>query len=622
MDLVFPDSIPRREEITDHLDTFASRGECEPVTFCVRTLSEIRGLEVKAGELVREGGGRLEAPDVRIVRCAPRLFQGEAPLYEGGPIGVMDMPTYLEEARAVDAAAGTTLQYWLTVTVGEEARAGMYHGDVEIRQEGGGTYTVDLAVDVLPIVLVEPRVTLGFWDFAYQNYDGEIGTVGDVYATMRRHGMNAVFTMAGLFHYHPETDTHDFSEHLSVGDDGLVGIRWEGTPLAERMEAAKRAGFKAVCYSPAFGPFVGRAVRERVDKETLDRETSQELAELLSRYEGSEQYDVISKETTNVSEKYYPLFSESYARMYAQIVEEILKEAERRGWPRIVMDPGDETFSHHVHDRVSFPLVIRHLELMKCAGATTILNHVSPLMGAEYGEYARAALRFVDIGMPAPRLSPSHTAPYGGTMEKMVEAFGKLGIVTYTYNMTMPRTPDLAAARFNAGWFFETVGEGVRGEFDYVFFRVEGDPYNPLDSRYWNNEFLWFYPPREKENRLGGGAVSLEAKREGVDDLRYVQTLASLIERAEAREDSTDAERAAREAEATRKRILGSFDFSRIIEEGYPRSHWDTVAGARGAMPTVSGAFRLANGWTLEAYDRHRRDIADAIVQLQEALAE
>jgi len=52
----------------------------------------------------------------------PRLSPGNSdygrgPLYEGGPIGVMGTPTYLEKARPTDVAAGRTVQYWLTVHV-------------------------------------------------------------------------------------------------------------------------------------------------------------------------------------------------------------------------------------------------------------------------------------------------------------------------------------------------------------------------------------------------------------------------------------------------------------------------------------------------------------------------
>ncbi len=156
---------------------------------------------------------------LRHLRMSPAnsdLTRG--PLYPGGPIGVMAMPTYLEEARAVDVAVGTTVQYWLTVHVDKDAHAGVYEGDILIRREGGAAHAIRLSVEVLPITLVEPTVTLGFWDFQAEPYGGEIGTVTEVYETMRQHGMNAVFTKAGLWERDPEGGTpYDFSRHLEVG---------------------------------------------------------------------------------------------------------------------------------------------------------------------------------------------------------------------------------------------------------------------------------------------------------------------------------------------------------------------------------------------------------------------
>ena len=49
-------------------------------------------------------------------------------------------------------------------------------------------------------------------------------------------------------------------------------------------------------------------------------------------------------------------------------------------------------------------------------------------------------------------------------------------------------------------------------------------------------------------------------------------------------------------------------------------SRWDTVRVTEGKKPTVSGHFRLANGWTFSTYDRSRRAFAQEIIKLREAL--
>ena len=639
MDLVFPNSVPKREEITDTLRVFAARTEYEPVTFCVRALEELRELEVKAFALVSKAGGVLQAPEVRIVRCSPRMSPANSdftrgPLYPGGPIGVMAMPTYLEEARAVDVAAGTTVQYWLTVHVDKDAHAGVYEGDILIGREGGAAHAIRLSVEVLPITLVEPTVTLGFWDFQAEPYGGEIGTVTEVYETMRRYGMNAVFTKAGLWERDPEGGTpYDFSRHLEVGQKGGVKIRWEGTPLAERLETAKRAGLKQVCYHPRFGfrgGFVGKVVSRQVDRKTLEQQTLQELERVLGRYAGSAHYELIKKEISNVSQRYFPVFSKAYGTLYVRILREILEEGRRREWPEILVCPGDERFSHQrkKHQRgdigTALPLAERELELMKRAGATTIMNQLSPFMlqrkWAWFGDYAREAARFVDIGMPV--LRPSYTK-IPGTLDEVirqvVDGLAEWDVTMYTYNVTIFGMPDLEATRFNSGYLFKTLCRGVKGEYDYIFFHPQGDAYNPLDGY----DYMWFFPASEEDGRLGGPALWLEAKREGVDDLSYLQTLESLVKRSEARTGSADVLEAVQAAQEARRRIVGSFDFSRLMDAdrlGGCLSRWDSTVALPGTAPTIMGTARLPNGWDLETYDRNRREIAEAIMRLQKAL--
>ena len=639
MDLVFPNSIPQRREITDKLDAFAARGEYESLTFCVRTLKDIKGLEVKTGRLVSESGDRLAAPEVRIVRCTPRMMQGGSPIHKSGTskfgtFGLMNMPTYLEKARAVDIEAGRTVPYWLTLQVDANTAAGVYRGDIEITQEGGNAHKLSLTVQVFPITLLDSTVPLGFWDSA-QAYEREIGPVAEEYKTLRRYGTNAVFTDAGLWHWNPERTTYDFSRHLALGEHGRVKVTFEGSPLEKHMEAAKQAGFKAVCFVPRFGRFVSEAVRKLVDKQTLDQEISEELATVLSRYKGSQDYDLIKEETTDASKKGtdYPVFSESYAKVYVQILREILQEGRRRGWPQIIVSPGDERFSHHRKgNRTCLPLAIRRLELMKRAEAITIMNQLSPFMRTRkwhwFGDYAREAAPLVDIAVPIFR--PSYTSisgPIDKVMQKVVQGLAEWGVMTYTYNLSTfcVVSPDPSAARFNAGYFFETLGKGVEGEITYAFFRPEGDPYNPLDGKYYRHEFMWYFPPREAEGRLGGPAISLAARREGVDDLRYLQALDVLIKQAQAKTDSLDAQTAARAAVATRKRIFGSFDFTAYLEEERLtslRSRWDTLIASPSVEPVIKGSYRLHNGWDFETYDRNRRDIAEAIIIIQEALAQ
>ena len=452
---------------------------------------------------------------------------------------------------------------------------------------------------------------------------------------MREHGVNAVFARVGLFEYDKKTDAYDFSKYISIDDSGHVTVALDGSSLEASMIAAKKTGLRHFIYTPTLSLFVAREVLARYGKPLLEEQIDAEISKVTKRFQGSQQYEVIKKEIINANQKYYPMYSQAYADLYVKIVREICKEVQKRHWPRLVLSSMDEAYSHHVHHPTAYPFVVRHLELMKQAGATTILNHCSPFLGGVYSEYMREAMKYLDIAMPGGRLSleRGRTSPYNATLGQLVEAFSQEGITTYNYSLSGQAGgvfPDLSVVRFSGGFFFHTLGKGVLGNIDYIYFRPEGDPYNPIDDynsadnrQLWSHERLWFFPPQESTGRLGGRSLSLVAKREGFDDLRYLETLNALIEQAKSKLDSPRVQQSTQSASLARQRILASFHFTDKALDDNRRnswSRWDTVRGAKGEKSTVAGELRLANGWTYSKYDHSRREIADAIIQLQKLL--
>lgn len=627
MDLVFPNSVPRRAQITDGLRAFATRGEYEPLTFCVRAVRDLTALSVTADGLRSSSGARLEDPVVRLVRCVPRAWRGEEPLHEHGPVGVMNIPTYLEALRPIDLAADTTVQFWLTLKVAEDAPAGTYRGKVHIDHEDAPPHAIDVTLEVLPITLVPSPNVLGFWDFQ-RPYGDEIGPIGQVYATMARYGVNAVFTRVGHYDYDKKSDSYDFSRFVTIDASGEVSVNLEGSRLQEHMDAAARAGFREVIYHDNIFECLLGSMPARHDAEALARQSEAELARVIARFEGDEQYETIRSQLTAFSRKYPFVYSEAYAELYVRIVRGVMAEARRRGWPRLIMGAWDEAFSHHHRNKIAFPFALRHVELRKRGGAENMANHLSPFMEGEYGAYARAIVPYLDILMPGPRLSRSarHTAPYNATIPQMVAAGAERGIDTYIYSTVGGPGGvwvDLNMARYSQGFFCHSLGRGVRGQYQYIFFRPEQDPYNPVDHpRLWSHERLFFFPPREADGRLGGPGIILAGLREGTDDLRYLETLDAAIGAARARTDDPAARQAADDAAATRDRILGSFRYTDEWLDTNRRnalSRWDRVNITDDGRSSVSGHFRLDNGWVHADYDRNRRAIADAILRVRAA---
>ena len=634
MDLVFPNSIPRANEKNKTLKTWLAPGEQEPATFCLRTLQDLQRLEINTGPLLSDTGARLAAPVVELVRCLPRTWQGEEWLYPAGPVGVMNMPSYLERVRPTDVGANRTVQYWVTIKTEESTAPGTYRGRITITTQRTRPCTLDLQVDVLPVKLRAPTQTLGFWDFQ-RPYQQELGTLDAVYQTMQSHGMNTVFTRAGLYQYQPQTDTYDFSKTISIDAAGRVTVRLQDSDLARCLEAARQAGFKQVIYTPHLQFLIARETMARYDKATLTQQIHAETAKVASRFQTSPQYTLIKREIAHSSDVHYPMYSQAYADLYVAVVRAIRQEVQQHDWPPLVLSTLDEAYSHHVHQRTAFPFVLRHLELARQAGATTILNHCSPFLGGEYGAYVRAAMKHLDIAMPGGRLSleRQHTSPYNATLKQLVAAFTAENVTTYNYSLsgqTGGAFPDLSAVRFANGFFFHTLGRGVQGNIDYIFFRPEGDPYNPIDdftpndnNQLWSHERLWFFPPQRRTNRLGGRALSLAAKREGIDDLRYLQTLTACLAEAQDAATTPAVTTAARNAHITLRKILSSCHFSDQSLDSNERnlwSRWDSVDVQPNQPPQVAGHLRLRIDWDYTQYDRHRRALALQILQLQNTL--
>jgi hypothetical protein len=629
MDLIFPNSIPQEQEVTDRLQLVASRGEYEPVSFCIHTLKELEQLTVRATRLTSPGGDYLAAPKLSIVRCVPRLWQPRRQLYENGPYGVLNMPAYLEELRSLDVAEGRTVQFWVTVKIEDDAKPGVYQGEIWLHNAPGRGGKIRIEVKVLDIDLLDPPQSLGFYDFQ-RPYHGEIGPLKNVYRMLREHGVTTIFTApsTGIHTYDKKTDTYDFSRHVAIDQSGKATVTLNGSVLAEFMEAAKEAGIETMVYTPTLPEFLRPYVRSRYDKAELMQQSEIEVARILKRFEHEPSYETIKQEITAYSKKYPSVYSQPYGDIYSQVIKGIIVEVKLHDWPTLIVSSWDEARHHHRAHKIALPSVLRHIELEERAGAITLFNDCSPFLDDEYGAYTRAIMKYVDIAMPNPQLSldPQECGAYNATLNQIVAAFATEGIATYTYRYSacdggVFATPGLV--RYSSGFFYHTLGKGVQNNFDYIFFRPEYDPYNPTDHPLWAHERLWFFPPQEELDHLGGRSISLAAKREGFDDLRYIHTLETLISQAEAAERSPDARQVARKARAALKGILESFTFSDDAldhRKNFMKSRWDNVNTTPGSKPTVSGKLHLHIGWDYETYDQNRRAIAGQIIKLQKAL--
>jgi len=314
MEMTFPNSIPRKDELTGTLESFTALGEYEPTTFCVRALKDLKNARVAVSDLTDGDGGVIsrENIDVRVVRC----------LVPGGRFGGMLIPALLEKRASVDVDRDTTGQFWLTVWVPSDARPGHYKCQIKFSPENARPGTLEWRLRVLPIKLEEPRGV----SFAIKEGHSlpPYPILREHFEEMRRHGMNT-FEYRGLL-------------GAKMGlKDGKVVVTLNGTSALEMvMKAYMEAGYTEPVHWN-MGSEQGRMADIR--QWCLERG---------------------------------PLESEAFADCYRQVIGAVLEEGRRRGWPEIIFGPEDEPTEWCQRMEAT----VRCLKLLKGLGVRTGENGV------------------------------------------------------------------------------------------------------------------------------------------------------------------------------------------------------------------------------------------------------
>ncbi len=120
-------SIPAPEERVNHLKTFATLGEFEPLNLAVYALRDLQELRVVLAPLRNAGGAEIpsENLDLRLVTEWPI----GNPAYTSNRQKTYRMtPELLEKVTVAEAKAGESLRYWLKIKVPATAEPGLYQG--------------------------------------------------------------------------------------------------------------------------------------------------------------------------------------------------------------------------------------------------------------------------------------------------------------------------------------------------------------------------------------------------------------------------------------------------------------------------------------------------------------
>ncbi|HHX42297.1 MAG TPA: hypothetical protein GX715_20280 [Armatimonadetes bacterium] len=156
-----PDGVPRPEEHARELSAFLTPGEDEPVWVGARALESLKGLAIRV-----DLAGAPVTCDVRHMHFWPQRTGWRSRQWYITPElllpcadGRKMVPTTrgLLEERSFDLAAEETAAFWLTLSARADARPGVYTARVTLQAAGKPALELPLHIEVLPFQLQRPE---------------------------------------------------------------------------------------------------------------------------------------------------------------------------------------------------------------------------------------------------------------------------------------------------------------------------------------------------------------------------------------------------------------------------------------------------------------------------------
>ncbi|MBI3923819.1 MAG: hypothetical protein HY318_20525, partial [Armatimonadetes bacterium] len=549
---VYPDTKPLREEVDSVLSTFGTPGEYEPVTFALYTLKKLKQVKVIVTDLVSSEGKRIGGDNV-VLRRARYWPQRTA---WSGKLEVRTVPELLPKATTADV--NETTLYWLTVHVPDDAKAGVYKGEVRVTAANGGELRKPIVFRVLPFTLKSPP------QLAFGVYDSDV-----MAHAWRWPSAKAEWERRGTYQRMLEKRRRDYMDMATHGiqtftigtprvfeKDGQV--TYDATAIIDTIATAREAGLMT---RPMPG---GCPALDDIGRITKDQD-----------YPGS------GLEPTALP----PKFSEKFEEIYVGGIRYMQNLAKERGWPEILFYPVDEPGSELRHELCS-----RLLKLVKrLPGAR---NYVTGILHEGYLD--KAILPWCEV----PCYTDGEWTPADPAKCK--------GHWFYP-NSAVSNSGDAANARFKSGFGFHA--SGLEGVIPWTYRSTQGNPESDLDSRMCD---FYFSLPEPDEHVP---TIQWEAFREGIDDCRYFYTLENLIQ--QAKESESPAVRSAvAEAERTVNEIRQSTPKLSQFDKGLVAAALFTPdKGSAKEVPFDREQWASAN------LQRFRQAIASQIAHLQNALA-
>ena len=464
-EVVYPNTVPRAEELDPQLAIFASLGEYEPVTFTVLPLKGLPAARVIAGDL-HCGDAVIPSANIEVRSVRNVLVRPNYSTY----FSYHEAPDVLEARESVEIALGRNQRFWITVKVPEDAAPGVYNGKLTFQSAAAEPADVNLRVRVLPIRLKKnPQHIYGMY------YRDPLSNVGEGNSPEA----NAYFAQKAEWE-RQDMVAHGMNSHISqvsgLERDERGNWAMDGAETERRIALDRKYGLAGKPLVVSFP--VGSWYARLVDKQGLGSHLRLVRDDVPQSF-----YDEVTK-----------------------MVQAIEREKTKYDWPEFLYYPIDEPST----EEKSVRFMAGVLKAIKQVPGVRTYVTADPSH-----EQFEPMWPYVDVWCCQPFVF-GYEKIRGLSREKNIEFWCYPNHISGENDHTPIR-----GARMT--WGFGFWKSGFRTLIPWIYQSSSGDPWNYLDGTSMD-----FFNRSTPEGQPIPVAM-WEAYREGIDDGRYLHTLERLI---------------------------------------------------------------------------------------------
>ena len=163
---------------------FATPGEYEPVNFVLYAVDDLADVAIEVGDL-KSADGVLKAESLELRLVLRRLMRD---LYTVAPDRSTVVSRFLLPYSNLNVPAGTFREYHIIVHVPEDAAAGDYKGTIRIAPKNRPSFELPLAMEVLPVRLGPPGDKGYGVYYRFPPADGDWSGIETELGDIRSHG--------------------------------------------------------------------------------------------------------------------------------------------------------------------------------------------------------------------------------------------------------------------------------------------------------------------------------------------------------------------------------------------------------------------------------------------------